>query len=302
MNQAWLRESAAALRSRLFVQKYDANGSRWTFTGCQPHPALARFVNAYWEVRGTFAHIYEKVLPTAEVVVIFNLGPTSSLCDRDNLSSGTPYRQAFVSSLQEEFLVITSPEGSWNCGVRLTPLGASRVLGVPMHELTNKVIDLAAVAGNRTSHLLEQLRNAGSPVERFALIDEFLFSHLGKATNSQSPLDWAWHQILSSDGGVRVNDLASEIGWSRKHLRAEFLEHIGMTPKTLSRLVRFHAALKRIAFEKKVEWAQVAQFCGYSDQAHFNRDFRAFSGETPEGYLRARIPDSEYGFMIVDDV
>ena len=37
-----------------------------------------------------------------------------------------------------------------------------------------------------------------------------------------------------------------------------------------------------------VGWLDVALSCGYFDQAHFNHDFRTFSGINPSTYLRHR--------------
>lgn len=300
MNQIQLRESSLALRARVMSHAHDGKGGRWSFSACRPHPSLALLVNTYWEVQGSYDHVYEKILPTADVVIIFNLGPVATLCDPETHDSAEQYRRSFVSGLQEKFLVIATPEGSWNCGVRLTPLGASRLLGVPMADVTNKVIDFEAVVGRATQGLFEVLRNCASPAERFARIESFLFWRF-KQSETPPAIDYAWRKIVESDGASRILDLAQDIGWSRKHLREQFLQHIGMTPKTAARLVRFNAAIQRIGFQNRVEWAQVAQFCGYSDQAHFARDFRDFAGDTPEAYLRARVPESELGFMALED-
>jgi AraC-like DNA-binding protein len=112
---------------------------------------------------------------------------------------------------------------------------------------------------------------------------------------------WAWDRLAESGGAARILDLAREIGWSRKHLRTRFLEQVGLAPKTVARVMRFQGALQQIGAATRVNWAQLASDCGYADQAHFNRDFRDFAGNSPEAYLRARVPDSEYGFMVADD-
>jgi len=38
----------------------------------------------------------------------------------------------------------------------------------------------------------------------------------------------------------------------------------------------------------EVDWTQLALGCGYFDQAHFNHDFRAFSGINPSTYVANR--------------
>ncbi|MBZ0293829.1 MAG: helix-turn-helix domain-containing protein, partial [Anaerolineae bacterium] len=39
---------------------------------------------------------------------------------------------------------------------------------------------------------------------------------------------------------------------------------------------------------RPVDWTRIAQQCGYYDQSHFNKDFVAFSGHSPTGYLHLR--------------
>jgi len=90
-----------------------------------------------------------------------------------------------------------------------------------------------------------------------------------------------------------VTGLAREAGVSRKHLAESFRAELGMTPKRLARLVRFERLLAalRAGPDAPGDWTLAALAHGYYDQAHFTREFRAFTGLTP-GELRRRLrPD-----------
>lgn len=83
-------------------------------------------------------------------------------------------------------------------------------------------------------------------------------------------------------------DVCATLGVSPRHLTGEFHRLVGLSPKTFSRIVRFRRALTRAATRAPVDWAALAATCEYYDQAHFNRDFRRFSGVTPTAYQRQR--------------
>jgi AraC-like DNA-binding protein len=89
-----------------------------------------------------------------------------------------------------------------------------------------------------------------------------------------------WPFRWSTAGGqVRVEQLAAELGWSRKRLWARFRSQIGLTPKRAAQLVRFDHAAHRLAAGHSA--AQVAAESGYADQSHLNREVMAFAGVTP---------------------
>jgi AraC-like DNA-binding protein len=290
----------AAFRGRTHTIRHDDGREYWTFTAATPPSTLARYVDAYWEVEGALAHVREKVLPTADIVLIFNLGDVQHLVDRDDQSNETAFHNAFVSGLQERFLITASHQKSWLCGMRLTPFGAHKIFRTPMAGLANRVLHLEDLHGSVSLRFADTLRNARSPLERFALFDDFLFERIATTPDAAPEVAWAWDRLIQTGGAARITDLALDIGWSRKHLRARFLDHVGLPPKTVGRIARFHAAIRKIGNAHKVNWATLAADCGYADQAHFNRDFRDFAGAPPETYLRARIPDSEVGFMVAD--
>ena len=102
-------------------------------------------------------------------------------------------------------------------------------------------------------------------------------------------LVWSWQRLLNSDGAVPVASLAEEVGWSRRHLAARFREHVGLPPKALARILRFERAAERL--RRGADLADAALDSGYYDQAHFNRDFRAFAGLTPTEYRVTSVQD-----------
>ena len=62
-----------------------------------------------------------------------------------------------------------------------------------------------------------------------------------------------------------------------------------MPPKPLARILRFERAAARL--RQGAALADAALDSGYYDQAHFNRDFRAFAGVTPTEYRVASVQE-----------
>ncbi len=84
-----------------------------------------------------------------------------------------------------------------------------------------------------------------------------------------------------------VGKVAASLDWSHRHFIARFSEAVGLSPKRYARLVRFGRVLLRLERQKETGLAEIAQDAGYADQAHFNRDFRRFSGISPGEYRKA---------------
>jgi AraC-like DNA-binding protein len=84
------------------------------------------------------------------------------------------------------------------------------------------------------------------------------------------------------------------VGISHKHLLREFDRCVGLTPKLFARLWAFQRVIQGIGQKPEADWSDVAVTCGYYDQAHLIREFRAFSGLTPASYLGKRGPFLNY--------
>ena len=91
-----------------------------------------------------------------------------------------------------------------------------------------------------------------------------------------------------------VTDLASTCCLGKKQFEREFNLHIGMNPKEYARIVRFQKALKLMQHQQgKINQADLAYTCGYSDQSHLIREFRKLCGYTPLTLLEVATPYSD---------
>lgn len=177
--------------------------------------------------------------------------------------------------------------------VRLSPVIARAILGASPAELDGAVVSLGDLWGREASRIREQLGDVSSWQDRFALTDALLARRHEAGPPVDPEVAWAWHRIVVSRGLIRVDALATEVGWSRKRLWSRFRSQLGLPPKRAVKLVRFdHAAHRLVAGDSA---AHVAADSGYADQSHLHRDVMAFTGATP-----ATVAGEP--FLAVDDI
>lgn len=139
----------------------------------------------------------------------------------------------------------------------------------------------------------EQLRDGRSWEDRFAIAAAALARRAEAGPEVDQEVAFSWEQMLDSRGRVRVERLATEVGWTRKRLWSRFRCQIGVNPKRAAQLIRFDDAAHRLAAGHSA--ALVAAESGYADQSHLHRDAMAFAGATPAAVAVAP-------FLAVDDV
>jgi AraC-like DNA-binding protein len=179
--------------------------------------------------------------------------------------------------------------------IALSPLGAQAILGLPAGELGNADIPADVVFGPGLSEVHDRLRDAADWTRRFAIIDWWLLTRLRRGTATAPPPEvrHAWELLLDSGGTISVADLAAEVGWSDRQLRKRLAQETGLTPKAAARVIRFGRARRRLTGGETL--ADVAAGCGYFDQAHLDREFRALAGCAPSRWLAEEFRNIQSG-------
>ncbi len=255
-------------------------------------PVLRTYVRGYCGYGESATAVASRVeLPSGSVGLIVGLGSAIEVAYPGQRPGSTARVTSFVAGLHDSYAV-AKPTG-WQQGVQieLTPVGAHMLLGVPMDSLANRVVELDQVLGHFAGRLAEQLHETASWPARFDLLDELITSRLATARPPAPKIAWALRRLIDTGGLLGIGALADELGSSRQYLAAGFREQIGLPPKTLARILRFQRVTRLLEGEGEAAIAQIADECGYYDQAHFNRDFRAFAGRTPSQFLAQLMPD-----------
>ncbi|MFI6297013.1 helix-turn-helix domain-containing protein [Nonomuraea sp. NPDC050790] len=241
-----------------------------------PGPALRPYVTGLYAYRERYARPHvrlEAAMPGA--VLILGFGAPMEV-DGSRFTS-------FTGGLSDRYTVTTTQAPTEGVEALLTPFGARRLYRVPMRELTNLVVP----ADDLLAGWAERLGQVAGWHERLARFETMLTTRILGGPEPRGEVGWAWARLLESGGSVSAAALSEELGWSHRHLVARFHEEIGLAPKAAARLIRFERA--RNLLRSGVPPAQAAAACGYYDQAHMNRDFRLFCGETP-GQIFPRPP------------
>ncbi|HVI45704.1 MAG TPA: helix-turn-helix domain-containing protein [Chitinophaga sp.] len=71
---------------------------------------------------------------------------------------------------------------------------------------------------------------------------------------------------------------------SQRQFERKFKEHVGFSPRLFTKICRFEATLSSLLTPAPL--VQIALNAGYFDQAHFNHDFKTFTGMHPKDYRK----------------
>jgi AraC-like DNA-binding protein len=91
--------------------------------------------------------------------------------------------------------------------------------------------------------------------------------------------------LYHTRGQCRIEELADYCHASVRQLQRTFQRVVGVSPKFFARTLRFEQAQRRLMVDPETDLTGLAQECGYFDQAHFIKEFRAFTGKTPSDYV-----------------
>jgi AraC-like DNA-binding protein len=169
--------------------------------------------------------------------------------------------------------------------VRFQPWGAYHFFRPPVSDLADRFLPTAALWQDAAEELEERLALTSGVSNRIDLVQQFLIDRLRR--HRRREIVDIVRAVSARRGKVTITGLSRELGVAQHRLERTFRNALGTSPKHFARLCRFLYACRVLREGPRSTLAEAAQTCGYYDQAHFIRDFKALSGMTPGQFLPA---------------
>ena len=253
----------------------------------EPHPDLQSLIKCHWilEVPADANAQRQRIIPDGCIEIIFMLGD-----DVKRYTKGDGFiiqpRAMVIGQITEPFFV--EPTGVVNSfATRFYPYGFANFSAAPIIDLANKETPIQFLFGENVSkELIEQIITANDAPARIKAVENFFLARLHHKSTIDSIVKSTIDAILSTGGSASINEIVKNDASKRRQLERKFMKQIGMSPKHLGRVVRLQAALQRLLNQQSESFTSIAYESEYYDQAHFIKDFKAFTGITPKDFLQ----------------
>ena len=271
-------------RDMRYRRKHDPHNGLLHFRAMTPLPGywryfaspdLAPYVEHYWTIEWDLPEpVLRETLPYPSAHIVLEPG---------SAHLGGVHTRKFSRLLEGKSRVL---------GVKFRPGGLRPFIAQPVAELTDRVFELTAVFGDGAKNLDRRVLAHADHHAAIAVVEMFLRDLRPRADANVALVANIAARIADDRELRRVEQLVAEFGLGTRKLQRLFNEYVGVSPKWMIGRYRLQEAAERMAGATDPDWAQTALELGYTDQAHFIRDFKKLIGKSPADYYRSLLATS----------
>lgn len=255
----------------------------------EPNSKLKDFVKRYWTLDFPFENTpkINTIIPDGTLKLIFHYG--------DLYWHHPPVGERFlqprcflIGQLTHPYVV--EPDGDTGTFVvQFHPNGFSPFSTIPLKEMENTPVPLDRLFGGKGVELEKSILNATTTEQRIHIAETFLLDYLSKTETIDRVIKSIVDTMLIDNGQTKVATLSENNNISRRQLSRKFASAIGLSPKQLSKTIRLQATLKALLSAEKSKLTEIAYENEYSDQSHFIKEFKEFTGYSPKEFYGEQL-------------
>jgi AraC-like DNA-binding protein len=222
-----------------------------------------------------------KVFPSAGLVIGFQYKGQLAAIKENTESRLSP---AGITGITDRYKIFRNSAGIGTILVYFTEIGFTHFASHPANELFNLSLSLDDIFDKSSvTEVEEQLAIANTDKHRIKIVEQFLVSQL-KDIETDKLIVEAVKLIYQTNGTIRIKELNEKLFISQSPFEKRFRKVVGTTAKKFASIVRFNAVLNNLNQTKTL--TEICYENNFFDQAHFIKDFKQFTGNTPENFKR----------------
>lgn len=222
-----------------------------------------------------------KVFPSSGLVMGFQY--KGELATLNNIKE-IKLKSSGITGISDSYKIFKNSANIGTILVYFSETGFTHFTSHPSHELFNLSLSLDNIfEKNKVEEVEDKLSIAKNDKQRISAVEQFLLSQL-KEIETDKLIYEAVKLIYLSKGTIRINELNEKLFISKSPFEKRFRKVVGSTAKKFASIVRFNTILDNLNQPKSL--TEICYENNFFDQAHFIKDFRQFTGTTPENYKR----------------
>lgn len=239
-------------------------------------PYIKYFIVSENEIESSY-----KVFPSTGLVIGFQYcGQLAALTNETE----TRLAKAGITGISDSFKIFKNSINTGTILVYFTEVGLTCFTSTPANELFNQSISLENILDkSKVSETEEKLDFAETDKQRILIVEHFLLSQLKEIQKDKLIIE-AVRLIYQSKGTIQINELNKKLFISQSPFEKRFRKLVGTSPKKFSSIVRFNSVLDNLNSTKSL--TDICYENNFFDQAHFIKNFKQFTGDTPENFKR----------------
>ena len=252
-----------------------------------PKFPLSQYISHFTYYRDYRAgHRIDRFLPDGNIEIVMDLTDQPKyIYDNESLQQVQACNKISISGTRNKPISIPSGNDTEMFIIHFRKGMVYPFLQIPLAEITDLVIDGDLILQKAFLELRDELRYKTNAQSIAIMPNRNCCPLFGSRLTIHPAIEYAIHKITVQPECITVKQISLKTGYSAKHFIALFKQHLGVTPKTFQRIIRFQKAIHDIELKGNISWTSLALDCGYFDQAHFIADFKNYSGFTPAEYL-----------------
>jgi AraC-like DNA-binding protein len=242
-------------------------------------PLVNNAVYFVWQADGFTNFQVEHIIPTGIVEIIFNFSDGSPILAQVG-NRQYHLSNCFINGFNRVPVQLHLPVRQTFFGIRLKPLAVKKILGIPAGEFSDLIVDLDLLDSTFRS-LWHELADENHFDDRVSVMTGWMEKKL---------LDWQPQEKMinhflscADQHDVSVTELARSLCYSPRQLSRILSGATGMNTEEILLYKKYLYAVDLI-HHTDLSLTQIAYQSHFSDQSHFIKSFKTYSGMTPGIY------------------